>query len=195
MIKLSESTLALDEKFYSSGIYRVAYHHSQDKHAALRILCAGSLASYLHQFYSKKIKTVIDLGCGDGGLLEKIKHLGWNIQGVDLAIENVKFAREKLGESTILHEDMTKNNYKSDLAIICETLEHLVDPEDIIRRIDCKFLIASVPCNESKERHSLYHLWAWEKGELATWLEGFGFHTIQSIVVNNRTQIVLAVKK
>jgi predicted TPR repeat methyltransferase len=155
------------------------------------------LVNYLRKH--EGIKTITDLGCGDGGLIEAAYSPEERFRGIDMAEANINYAQNRfkdLNNVTIEMRDFTKmKGIRSDLIICCETLEHLIDPLKLLRTIDCRFLITSVPMNETEDRHSEHHIWAWNEAEFRESLKGCGYDIIHTVRVNTRTQIVLGGKK
>lgn len=178
-------------EFYQQGVYSEPLHHSQNKESGLRVMLTAAMIEYL--FLQRDIRTVLDLGCGDGGLLRSIYREDKKFMGIDLSKANTEFADDYLFE--VRNEDFTKIDIpRSDLIIICETLEHLVDPIETIKRLNCKYLVASTPMDETLERHSPLHLWGFEKGELAKIVEREKYKILNEVFIGNRTQIVIAAK-
>lgn len=187
-------TPKLDEQFYKEGVYKEPLHHVNNKQTPRLFLTAG-LVNYLKHHYG--IKEVTDLGCGDGGLLEVITNtsLGIRLAGIDLSKANVDYAKEHRPYLNIIHEDFTSiDKISSEVITCCETLEHLDDPKKLLKALDCKFLITSVPMNENARRNSPYHIWAWNEQEFQKTLKDCGFKILHTVRVNVRTQIVLASK-
>jgi ubiquinone/menaquinone biosynthesis C-methylase UbiE len=63
----------------------------------------GSLSKELYEKAVLKVgqfvhKSVLDLGCGNGIFLEKLKRYGSELYGADISPEMIKYARKRLGE-------------------------------------------------------------------------------------------------
>lgn len=144
-------------------------------------------------------RRVVDLGCGDGGLLEMLTAelngdvLTW---GYDLAPANVDaaWARRLVNARCIDVVNDPDNVVWGDLAIATEMLEHLLDPHEFVRRIArrSRFLVASSPYVETDESHYAFHTWAWDQEGYRELMRQAGF-----TVVRHETwsifQVVLAV--
>ena len=123
------------------------------------------------------IKTVVDLGCGDGGLLSLLD--GLDAWGYDLCPANVKAAREERGVAASLLDVVRHPGgiVWADLAVVTEMFEHLADPHGFARRIGrcCRAVVASSPAAENAERHYEFHAWAWDMEGYRKLIEQAGF--------------------
>lgn len=107
--------------------------------------------------------SVVDLGCGDGGLLSLIKDIpswgydfhpasaeGWADRGVNAELRDVFGPRDvpRWGQ----------------LAAMTEVLEHLADPHGIVEwvALNAEYVIASSPHAETADDHGDCHAWAWD---------------------------------
>lgn len=107
--------------------------------------------------------SVVDLGCGDGGLLSLLDGFpawgydwhpaaaeGWAERGVSAELRDVFGARDvpRWGEC----------------AVLTETLEHVADPHGIVAWVarHAKYVVASSPAFEHPGWHSDCHAWAWD---------------------------------
>lgn len=184
----------LDEQFYKKGVYTEPLHHLNNKQTPRIFLVAG-LVKYLEHHYG--VKKLTDLGCGDGGLLRLLSQTSpfIKLKGIDIAEANVNYANKELASLDIKYADFTKmDSIKSEVIVCCETLEHLDDPKKLLKSLDTKYIIVSVPMNENAKRNSRYHLWAWNEDEFQKTIKDCGYKIIHTVRVNVRTQIVLAEK-
>lgn len=86
--------------------------------------------------------TVLDFGCGLGGMLDGLAALGWHTYGIEPAVK-VAFGRHRE-----LVEIPSTGNF--DLAVLHHLLEHVTDPLTILRQIagavrEGGILLISVP--------------------------------------------------
>jgi len=72
----------------------------------------------------------LDIGCGIGGALVKLRHHGWGVVGVEPDGEMADVARTRFGleATTGLFEADTLDGEDFDLAYSCHVWEHLADP-------------------------------------------------------------------
>jgi 2-polyprenyl-6-hydroxyphenyl methylase/3-demethylubiquinone-9 3-methyltransferase len=86
-------------------------------------------------------KEVLDVGCGGGILSESMAERGANVTGIDLGDKPLKVAKLHLLESgqkvdyrKIAAEDLAKEQpHHYDIVTCMEMLEHVPDPESIVR--------------------------------------------------------------
>lgn len=129
--------------------------------------------------------TVVDLGCGDGGLLSLLPDLdAW---GYDLCPANVKAAREERGVRAELLDVVAHPGSITwaDLAVCTEMFEHLTGPHAFARRIGkhCRAIVASSPANENERSHYEFHAWAWDMEGYRKLLEQAGFEVTMHTLV------------
>lgn len=102
-----------------------------------------------------KPTTILDVGCGEGLIIEKIIHHNQidpqKITGVDYSSSALKIAKQKNFDSNFIKMDAQKLKIKSntyDLVIALEILEHLKNPLQSIKeikRVSKSHCIFSVP--------------------------------------------------
>ncbi len=97
--------------------------------------------NYIDQLASLSGKVVLDVGCGGGILSESMAERGAKVTGIDLGEKSLKVAKLHLLETgnqvdyrRIAAENLAKeqpNHY--DIVTCMEMLEHVPDPESIVR--------------------------------------------------------------
>lgn len=86
-------------------------------------------------------KVVVDLGCGEGDLINQIAKLGAKKAiGIDYSLPAIEKARNLFNESNLTFECSNINdfNQQADLIITNGTLEHLDNPLEILQNIQKK---------------------------------------------------------
>ena len=103
---------------------------------------------------TRKVKAVLDIGCGDGVMLEKCERIGIAGFGFDFSREAIKACRKHRGLSRVWVGDATKaENYISgyDAYLCLEVLEHIENDIGVIMCLRSQSLfIFSVPSWASK---------------------------------------------
>jgi SAM-dependent methyltransferase len=178
-----------------------APHLEQDQHTA-RLKMACQLIVDFATDHRSPATYVIDLGCGDGGLLQLLKPyeqndpriyasgydfqptnaVGWTERGVDAQ-------RRNFVQDWPLVE-------QADLYVLTEVLEHLEDPHRVARRVSERgaALVCSSPWMEHEGSIDGSHAWAWDMPGYVAMLEGAGFKVIRSERVT-WSQVHLAVPR
>ena len=162
----------------------------------MRMLVSRAFVEYLHRF--ENVKVLLDLGCGDGGLLEAVRHLpALSASGVDLSPKAIEWAAQRRGVTAIMFDFVNKKEQipAADCIVMCEVLEHLADPHGLLSYLaenkKAKYLVASSPANETKDRHYRFHLWAWDGEGYDCLFASNGWHTLRKIVIDG-FQVVMA---
>lgn len=96
---------------------------------------------YIKQFISLGTQSIIDIGCGGGLFSEALAAEGAKVTGIDMSEASLKVARLHLKESGLkvaylqqTAEDYAKcNNNIHDIVCCMELLEHVPDPELLIK--------------------------------------------------------------
>jgi|694.fasta_scaffold69579_6 2-polyprenyl-3-methyl-5-hydroxy-6-metoxy-1,4-benzoquinol methylase len=132
----------------------------------------------------EEVKTITDFGCGNGGLMRKIKQNFPSVEiwGYDLCPANVQDAKDK-GSDVELVDFVLEENLKYPEAVICtEVLEHLVDPDAFLKKLldnGVKYVIASSPNYETPTSHEEYHLWVFQGNSYADMFTEIGWEVIK----------------
>lgn len=159
----------------------LADHINQAGHIP-RLYNAYSLLEELME--QEEIKTIADFGCGNGGLMRKIKENFPSVEiwGYDLAPSNVKDALSK-GSDVTLKDFVIESDLKYSEVVICtEVLEHLVDPDAFLKKLldnGVKYVIASSPNYETPTDHEEYHLWVFQGNSYADMFTEVGWDVVK----------------
>jgi SAM-dependent methyltransferase len=135
----------------------------------------------VHEALSKQgIRSIVDLGAGDGGTLSMIGNVGVPTWGYDLMPENVAYA-VLTRKVDVRYADFLNDPIEwGDLVICTEVLEHLEDPHALVRKIsqNAETLIASSPASETREDHDPAHAWVWDMPGYARMIQDAGFDLV-----------------
>jgi 2-polyprenyl-3-methyl-5-hydroxy-6-metoxy-1,4-benzoquinol methylase len=128
-------------------------HHSEQN-----IYISGDFIKNMTQTigeYLNKSNSLIEIGCGTGELSYKLSQIfKLNITGTDLSPNGIEFANSKYVNENLTYKsfDCLKENISElyDLSICSNTLEHFLNPYEMIDRIldFSKNLIILVPYNQ-----------------------------------------------
>jgi SAM-dependent methyltransferase len=174
---------------------------SNSRRAYERIFGDGKLlAEYLTperlEFYDEVVnacfqfepKRVIDVGCGGGHLLERLRERIQldQVVGVDLASSAIAHARQLLPEGVFLVGDLYECPSRDafDIVLCTEVLEHVQRPAEAARALIrlCNrggIVLITVPDGEQDNWRG--HLNFWSEGELHAFLHQFGEVSVERI--------------
>jgi hypothetical protein len=167
-----------------------APHLEEESHRP-RLLRSSSLAAQLAMNHN--LRTLVDLGAGDGGLLSLLGPAmrGW---GYDLAPANVEAAKGRGVD--VRQGDVVEGPVEwGQIAVATEMLEHLVDPHAFVRTIaaNVKALVCSSPWNERPGAAYEFHTWAWDFDGYRALVEQAGLEVVNHDAVGP-FQVIAAVK-
>ena len=97
---------------------------------------------YGHDFYFSLIEkyankgTLLDIGCGNGHLLNAAIKRGWSGQGYDVDKESTQITAKRL-DVKVYHGDFFSNQYDGNYNLITmhQVLEHLKEPNKYLEKI------------------------------------------------------------
>ena len=101
------------------------------------------LLNNLHNYRAHQIEqhqrpgNVLDVGCGRGLLLNKLRQRGWEPLGTELSDEAAAYAREQLGLKIMTGplQQIGLPDGEFDLVILWHVLEHVHSPRDVLREV------------------------------------------------------------
>lgn len=180
------------------GARERAPHLEQDDHKE-RLLEAAHLVDWAVtcMIPPSEAPTVVDLGCGDGGLLSLLRssHVPCRAWGYDLQPSNIQPAVDERGVDARYGDIWGPGIEWGAIAVATEVLEHLVAPHLFVARIaeHARILIASSPAFESADAHYPFHTWAWDKAGYVDLLSSGGFSVVKHEIVGG-AQVVAGVR-
>lgn len=132
--------------------------------------------TFINELKKLKIESVLDVGCGEGFILNKLKEegIGKNHEGIDYSKEAVEIGRNihpnlSLKQGSIYDTGFKDNSF--DLVVCTEVLEHLEESQKALKevlRISKKYVLLSVP-NEPLFLLSNFTQWGKDIGHINHW--------------------------
>lgn len=128
-----------------------------------------------------------DPACGDGTILRSLpadvdKHFG------DLVLAPHVDVIGPLEDTIPAHAThWDDSNPCESLLILTEIIEHVKDPEQVLRLAHDNFewLLLTTPINEIREKHfNPQHVWAWSQDEMRDLLKRTGWNTLYGAALN-----------
>lgn len=164
-----------------------------------RLICASTMADAAATEFG--LKTLVDLGCGDGGLLWLLTKVApppalERVWGYDLQQSNVQPAVAERGVDVRYGDVITGEIEWGEIAVATEMLEHLVDPHAFVRRIaeHSRVLVASSPHTERPGNAYEFHTWAFDLEGYHELLEQGGFEVVAH-ETTGMFQVITGVRK
>ncbi len=103
-------------------------------------------------FTDPRGRRLLDIGCGNGKFLYEASKIGYDVYGIDINRNSVRYAHEKFGLKNVFCstlEDYIKSNPgRFDVITFFEVLEHLDNPKEFIdqvKMLESKYIVLSVP--------------------------------------------------
>jgi 2-polyprenyl-3-methyl-5-hydroxy-6-metoxy-1,4-benzoquinol methylase len=184
------------------GILRTAFGHRSNNVKRLLgwlVSCLGPLRDIVEGsvmwLNSLRPGKLLDVGCGNGQFLDRMRELGWGVIGVEPDKQAAKVARERLGLS--IHEGLLEKiafpDETFDAVTMNHVVEHLPDPINTLRechRILKKGgrLVVTVPNIESLGHHLCRE--AWRGLEVPRHLFLFSLPTLRACVERSELQVL-----
>lgn len=195
-----EIKLELNNSIYTTAEYHKdrprAMHLEQEGGHRQRLLMAGFIAGELAAKHN--CKTLVDIGCGDGGLLQLIKLFYKSVWGYDFQPKNVFGGITDRGVSITfcnIINNFQEMHLDADVGVLTEVLEHMDNPhlylEKLHTKTKIKYLILSSPRIETLEKHYEGHIWAWDLDGYRELIIKNGWNILEHHIMDD-FQIVLA---
>jgi SAM-dependent methyltransferase len=122
-----------------AGFYDESYRRGGDKHARWRALSARGKAAHVVDLCAREglaPRRVVEVGCGDGALLAELRsrRLGDDLRGFEVSEEAARLARERGVDVQVFDgQRLPGEDGSFDLALLSHVLEHVADPEPLLR--------------------------------------------------------------
>jgi 2-polyprenyl-3-methyl-5-hydroxy-6-metoxy-1,4-benzoquinol methylase len=102
---------------------------------------------------AKKVDSILDVGCGEGFTLNRLKEqgIGKQLEGLESSKDAIALGKKTYPDIKIVQGSIYQLPYKDnsfDLVLCTEVLEHLEKPQDALKelvRVSKQYLVISVP--------------------------------------------------
>lgn len=144
-------------------IYGKIYEHDKWEDHRLRIPMTVEMGRWM--VTENKLYSVADLSCGDGEIANNVGArdviLGDFVEGYAI---------------TGMIEDTIEKIEPVDLFILSETLEHVDEPLELLKKIrgKCRFLLVTTPITNGVDENQ-EHYWSWDEQGVLELLKDAGF--------------------
>lgn len=157
-----------------------------------RIEAAAETVVRLFMRENGAVTSAVDIGAGDGAVLERIRSRGGDIVeacwGYDIIAADVQYATEErrvnVTQANVLADFYDHDGVPvewADVVICTEVLEHMADPHGFLAKLharpEVRFVVASSPWHEDTEEHEWNHAWAWDTVGYSKMFSAAGFNT------------------
>jgi 2-polyprenyl-3-methyl-5-hydroxy-6-metoxy-1,4-benzoquinol methylase len=142
-----------------------------------------------------RVRSLSDMGAGDGGLLWLVRHIPIDAWGYDLQRTNVEGAKERDVKVTKADVVNDQDLRWGELVVVTEVLEHLTCPHCFVAHIPptSRVVVASTPDGETPEKHYEFHLWGWDMEGFRTMFEDRGWAVVRH-ETDGQTQVLMGVR-
>ncbi|QDN64369.1 class I SAM-dependent methyltransferase [Streptomyces sp. S1D4-14] len=139
--------------------------------------------------YHNQVVSVADLSCGDGAIIRgllgmkrfRVAYLGDLNGAPGTADWGLRRVRTHAVPDGLLPATLEHLDGQVDLFVLSETLEHVDDPDDLLRRIGgcARYLFLSTPLDESPREGNPEHYWGWGQADIHGMLQASGWDPLE----------------
>jgi len=119
-------------KCYPEGYYNARFSSFERRYS--EFIQSRTIRKIIRQ---KKGTTLLDIGCGSGEFLEKMKKAGWEVYGMDVSAEACNLAREKI-QKNVFNDTLKDISFPDnffDVITLWHVFEHISDPDGLLKEI------------------------------------------------------------
>lgn len=144
--------------------YTTTRNNYESVNHRVRALTTGAILASLDS-----VETFLDPACGDASILEAAYTLRKFTSATlgDISHAQILAINPEFPHTKVVSDIWTKlsNSPKHDCVVLTEILEHLEDPDRILRlaRSRGDWLVASSPIGDPEDGRNGEHLWAWDQ--------------------------------
>lgn len=176
--RTAEQELALYASTYPQG-----YRHDVWPDHVERV--AASVEMIRRYMGDGEIRTAADLSCGDAAILRRLPlDSAWvgdlnDLTEVDPASWEPGWV--ELVRPGPLPDTLGRLPEPVDLYICSETIEHMDDPDELLREIAgcATYLFLSTPLSEAHNSGNVEHYWSWDQADMHQMLQDAGWQALE----------------
>jgi hypothetical protein len=153
-------------------LYATPHQHTKWEDHKLRVAVTAEVGCWLGPY-----RSIADLSCGDAAIARRVAYAG----SPQLPAASLHLGDYATGYHHAGPIEKTINEIPDvDLFICSETIEHLADPDLILRMIRTKAstLLLSTPIGETPGVGNLEHVWGWDVDDVGGMLDEAGWHQV-----------------
>lgn len=179
-IRLRDARSPGDEIQYYEQVYPQGYKHDRWPDHVERVAASVELI----RRYGSQITTAADLSCGDSAILAGIDDLLEQTFVGDLIGARGEYPTRphvRVLPAGPLPGTLNHLPEQVDLFVLSETLEHMDDPDDLLRQLTrhSRYLFVSTPEDEIDTSGNLEHYWSWGAADVHRMLQDAGWSPIE----------------
>lgn len=176
------------EAAYYSQVYPDGYKHDRWPDHVERV--AASVRMINRWVVAGRVRNAADLSCGDGAILRAVApHLEVALLGdlngvspqaqLEVAMAGARAVGAVEGPLPDTLENIPDSGV--DLFVLSETIEHMDDPDALLRAIAGKahYLFLSTPLDEPFGSGNMEHYWGWGQADVHTMLQANGWSPLE----------------
>jgi 2-polyprenyl-3-methyl-5-hydroxy-6-metoxy-1,4-benzoquinol methylase len=140
--------------------------------------------------FKKNNARLLDVGCGIGYFLTLAKNDGFNVQGADISKWAAQYAKQKFNVDVIagnfLEMSLNENGY--DIITLWQTIEHLPNPNEFLKKIHMLLKVGGVVCIATPDVNSWiakFYKRLWNCYMPNEHIALFNFKSMETILRNN----------
>ena len=182
--RLRDARSSSDEQAYYARVYPQGYRHDRWPDHVERVAESVDLLRRWQDLF----QTAADLSCGDGAILRRLDLSRAYLGDMNAAPQSSTFTGDhtvKVLEPGVLPGSLHQLPERVDLYVCSETLEHMDDPDELLREIKlcARHLFLSTPVEESLQSGNLEHYWSWSTADISQMLQDAGWTPMELLVL------------
>lgn len=153
-IQVSKPPSALKlKKYYASTYSQQRKEYAQEGYRKIMEKRANAQLNYCQAHSNEIGKRILDIGCGYGGVLSKVSHLGIDTLGLEYDTSTVDFGKKlNLPIKAISSENDIKSeiiSFSPALVVMSHVLEHFLNPVEILQACRQTRVFIEVPAYQN----------------------------------------------